>query len=196
MSGKSLRLTPLLLLGSATPAFAAEGGLLTPNAGLTFWTIVVFVIVLAVLWKVALPPILGAVEAREQQIRDLLAAAASDREEARSALEEQSRQLEETRSRVQELVAEGKEAGERVREEIVTEARRQADELLQRARRDVRGELDRAMEELRVETVQLAMAAAGKLIERNLDDEDNRRLVREYLSELDSSRGASVAAGV
>jgi F-type H+-transporting ATPase subunit b len=196
MSGKSLRLVPLLVFGSATPAFGAEAGLLSPNVGLTFWTIVTFLIVLVVLWKLALPPILGAVEAREQQIRELLAAAARDRQEAQDALDQQNRQLEETRTRIHELVAEGKTAGERARDEIIAAARAQAEEIGARARREVRQELGRALEELRSEAVEIALAAASKLVERNLDDEDNRRLVREYLADIDSTRPTAVAAGV
>lgn len=196
MSGTSLRLLPLLILGTATPAFAAEGGLLSPNAGLTFWTIVTFVIVLALLWKFALPPILGAVEAREQHIRDLAAEAARDRAAAQSALEEQTRELEATRARVQELVAEGRAAGERARDELIAEARLEAESILERTRRDVQQELDQAVEELRRSAVELAIGAASKLIERNLDEEDNRRLVHGYLSELEAAHSTPVAAGV
>lgn len=196
MSGKFLRLIPLLALGTATPAFAAEGGLLAPNTGLTFWTIVVFVLVLAILWKTALPPILQAVEAREQQMRDLIAAAAADREAAQLALQQHNAQLEETRAKVQEMVAEGRVAGDRVREEIIAEARRQADDIVLRARRDVRQELDQALENLRVAAVDIAMVAASKLIDRNLDEEDNRRLVREYLADLEADSPTTAAAGV
>lgn len=197
MSRNSLRLLPLLLTGTATPAFAAEGGgLLAPSAGLTFWTIVTFVIVLVILWKAALPPILGAVEAREQEMRELLDAAARDRAAAEAALADQTQQLEQTRSRVQELVAEGRTAGERVRDEIIADARRQSDEMLERARRDVRLELDKAVGELRTTAVDLAIAAASKLVERNLDEEDNRRLVREYLAAVEAEDGSAVPAGV
>jgi F-type H+-transporting ATPase subunit b len=196
MSGKFLRLMPLLAFGTATPAFAAEGGLLQPNTGLTFWTIIVFVLVLAILWKTALPPILQAVEAREQQMRDMIAAAAADREAAQLALQQHNTQLEETRTKVQEMVAEGRVAGERVREEIISEARRQAEEIVVRARRDVRQELDQALEDLRVAAVDIAIVAASKLIDRNLDEEDNRRLVRDYLADLEADRTATATAGV
>jgi len=197
MSRNSLRLLPLLLTGTATPAFAAEGGgLLAPSAGLTFWTIVTFVIVLAILWKAALPPILGAVEAREREMRELLDAAARDRAAAEAALAEQTQQLEATRSRVQEMVAEGRTAGERVRDEIVADARRQADEILERARRDVRQELDKAVGEMRATAVDLAVSAASKLLERNLDAEDNRRLVRDYLAAVEAEQDTAVPAGV
>jgi F-type H+-transporting ATPase subunit b len=196
MSARALGFLIIAVLVMAAPASAQEGGLLTPSTGLMFWTIVTFLIVLIVLWKAALPPILGAVEAREQQIRDLIEAAAKDRQDAQVALEQQNKVLEDTRTRVQEMVAEGRTAGERVREDIIAEARRQSEELLARARRDVRQELNHALEELKVEAVEIAIAAASKLVERNLDQEDNRRLVREYLADLDASSPARVPAGV
>ena len=189
----SLRLCLLLLLASATPAFAQEGGLLDINEGLMVWTILIFLIVLGILYKAAFPHILGAVEAREARIRQLLEEAERDRTAAQAALAEQQAQLEATRSQVQEYVAEGRAAGERVRDEIISDARRQADDLLVRTRNDLRQEFERAVDELRVEAIDIALAAASKLVQRNLNEEDNRRLVREYLADLESP---SVAARV
>ena len=190
----TLRLALLLLAVTATPAVAAEGGLMDINTGLMVWTIIIFVLVLGILYKAAFPHILGAVEAREARIRQLIEETAADRESARIALEEQTRQLEETRAEVQEIVAEGRTAGERVREEMLAEGRRQAEEITARARRDARQELENAIEELRVEAVDIAIAAASKLIERNLDQDDNRRVVQNFLSEVerDESRHSSV----
>src|SRR5690606_38849875 len=93
MSARAFGLPVLAILATATPALAQEGGLLVPSSGLMFWTILTFVIVLVVLWKAALPPILRAVEAREQQIRDLIAEAQKDREEAKAVLERQQKEL-------------------------------------------------------------------------------------------------------
>lgn len=198
MIAKSLRLTPLILLLSASPALAAEegqGGLLTPEGGLMFWTLLVFGIVLAALYRFAYPYILGAVEAREQRIRDLLAAAARDREEAQALLEEQRREHEELRAQAQEIFAEARASGERTREELLAQARREQEELLARARRDVAAQIELAMDQVRRDAVELAIAAAEKLVQHNLDDEHNRRLVREFLGQAER-RAASVPAGV
>ena len=192
---RSLRLSALLSFLLASPAFAAEGGLLSVEPGLIIWTWIIFLIVLFVLYRAAYPKILGAVEAREQHIRELLAAAARDREEAQALLEQQRRQLEEVRARAQEMVAEGRAAGERVREEMLADARREQEEILVRARRDIRQEMERATDQLRAEAVELAIAAASKLMERNLDQEDNRRMVRDFLAQVDAQGGA-VPAGV
>lgn len=181
---RSLRLAALLLMLLASPAFAQEGGLLEVNEGLIIWTILIFLIVLFVLYKAAFPKILGAVEAREARIRELLEAAARDRQEAETLLAEQRRQTEEVRSRVQELLAEGRGAGERMRDDILAQARREQEDLLLRARRDIQGELDGALQKVREDAVELSIAAASKLIEKNLDADDNRRLVRDFLQRV------------
>jgi len=191
---KSLRLPLLLTLLTATPAFAAEGGLLDINTGLIIWTILVFLIVLAVLYKAAYPAILGAVEAREARIRELLAAAERDRTEAQALLEEQRRERDATRAQVQEMLAEGRTAGERMREQLMSDARREQQELLARTQRDIRQEMERSVAELRVQAVDIAIAAASKVVHRNLDDRDNRRLVTEYLEQVDP-RGSSAPVG-
>jgi F-type H+-transporting ATPase subunit b len=196
MIRKPLLLTPALLALAASPAFAAEGGLLDPHTGLIFWQIVVFIVVLAVLAKFAYPPILGAVEAREERIRELLAAAARDRDEAQTLLEEQKQEMETVRGRAQEVVAEARTAGERMREELLTQARREQEEMMLRTRRDMELQVQRALEQIRAEAVDLAIAAASKLVERNMDEEDNRRLVREFLADVEQQRGAGVPAGV
>jgi F-type H+-transporting ATPase subunit b len=194
---RSLRLTAILSLFVASPAFAQEekGGLLSIDTGLMVWTVLIFLIALFVLYKAAYPHILGAVEAREQRIRELLAAAKENREEANALLGEQRKQMDEVRLRAQEALAEGRAAGERLREEILAQARRDQTELLERTRRDVSREMERALAELRTEAVEIAIAAASKLLERNLDAEDNRRLVREYLAKVDLGDDAAATVG-
>jgi F-type H+-transporting ATPase subunit b len=194
---RSLRLTAILSLLVASPAFAQEekGGLLSIDTGLMVWTVGIFLLVLFFLYKFAYPHILGAVEAREQRIRELLAAAKENREEANALLQEQRRQMDEVRQRAQEALAEGRAAGERLRDEILAQARREQAELLERTRMDVGREMERALAELRAEAVEIAIAAAGKLLDRNLDAEDNRRLVREYLEQVDLGVPAAEPVG-
>ena len=181
----SLPLAMLLLAALATPAAAQEGGLLDINAGLMFWTVVIFLLVLFALYRFAFPHILGAVEAREARIAELLSAAQRDRDEAQSLLETQRTQQEELRAQIQEMLAEGRTAGERMREDIVAEARREQQALLERARRDIDQQADQAIADLKAQAVELSIAAASRLIEKNLDQEENRRLVRDYLERLE-----------
>ena len=182
----TLLTAPMLLL-SATPALAAEVegkvNLLDPNVGLMFWTVMIFVVLLFVLWKFAFPAILGAVEERERALAAALAEAKRDREEAAALLAEHRAQLEAGRAEAQRFVAEGRAIGEKMRTEMLEEARRDQQELLERARREIEAEKERAIHEMRLEAVDLAIAGASKVIEKNLDETANRRLVEQFLAE-------------
>ncbi len=65
-----------------------------------------------------------------------------------------------------------------------------------RTRRDMALQVERAMDQVRLEAVDLAIAAASKLVERNMDEEDNRRMVREFLARVEQQGGVGVPAGV
>lgn len=179
-----------LILASAAPLIAQEehggggGGLLSINGGLSFWTILIFLIVFAILSKAAFPKILGAVEAREKHLEELAAAAERDRAEAAALVEEHRRLVEDTRGRVQEALAEARNTAETMRKELMDEARREHDEQLARGRAELAHERAGMLEQVRRDAVEVAMHAAERLVRRNLDAADNRRLVEEYLSQL------------
>ncbi|HSU16469.1 F0F1 ATP synthase subunit B [Longimicrobium sp.] len=187
---------PALLLLTATPALAqGEQGPLDVNVGLMIWTVLIFVVVLAALAKFAWPNILGAVEKREQHIRDLIAQADRDRAEAAALADEQRRLVEETRARVHEALNESRSTAEHMRAEILEQARREHDELLARARADISAERATMEAAVRADAVDVAIAAAEKLVQRSLNGDDNRRLVQGYLAALDGQATAARAAG-
>jgi F-type H+-transporting ATPase subunit b len=99
-------------------------------------------------------------------------------------LAEQRQQIEAARAEAQRFIVEGRQAGEKMRADMLEQTRQQQQELLDRARRDIDAEKDRAIAELRREAVDLAIAGAGKVIEKNLDDQSNRRLVEGFLASL------------
>ena len=138
----------------------------------------VFVLLLVILAKTAWPAILKAVEEREKKIQAQLDDAAKANAEAQRVLAVYQQQLAAAREEAQAIVAAGRQAGERLREELVAKGRAEQEELLVRARREIGLEKDKALVELRREAVELSIAAASKVIERNLDNEADRRLVR------------------
>ena len=190
-------MSAMLVLGASTPAslFAqgggeGGGGLYDINTGLSFWTLVVFAILVFLLGKYAWGPILGAVEAREKGIQSALDEAASRNQEAARMLAEHKEQLADARRQASELIAEGKAAGESVRKDIEEKARAEAQSIVERARQDIERERDAALETLRRESVDLALAAASRLMQENLDQPKDRALVERYLSSLGAGEGA------
>jgi F-type H+-transporting ATPase subunit b len=182
------------LLAVLTPAtaFAAEGGadLLSPNYGLMVWTLIIFVILLLVLSKFAFKPILAAVEAREEALSAAIEGAKRDREEAARVLAEHRQQLEGARAEAQRLIAEGRTAADRVRADLMEQARAEQQEIVARARRDIESERDRAIADLRREAVDLSIAGASKVIEKNLDSAGNRQLVESFLASIKPAKAS------
>ena len=158
------------------------------NLGLSVWTTLVFLSLLGILWKFAWGPMLAAVQAREDGIQDTLDQAANERGEAAKLLAEHREQMADARRQAQQMIAEGKEAGERVRQGIEEKARSEGDAMIERARESIGREKDAALDELRKESVDLALAAAAKLIQTSLDEKKDRELVMGYIDELSSGR--------
>jgi F-type H+-transporting ATPase subunit b len=179
----------LLLAATATPLLAAEGeapkgGLLSPQGGLMFWTLVVFGVLFFVLSKFAFKPILAAVESREAELRELMDQAKADRQEAAVILAEQKQSLNAARVDAQRMIADGRTMAEKMRADLLEHTRTQQADMLERAKRDIEAEKVGAIAELRREAVDLAIAGASKVIEKNLDDASNRKLVEGYLSSI------------
>ena len=167
-----------------------EGGL-TPfsiNPGLILWTLIVFIVLLALLWKFGWPAILKSVEERERRIQKQLDEAEKARAEAAQLLEQQRRAIEKARNESQEILAKAKVVATKEREALLAKTREEQDQMLERARREIDAEKEKAILELRKEAVDLAIAAASKLLEQKLDSEADRRLVLDYLASLEQQR--------
>ena len=190
---RRLPLALTLLATAASPAAAQGSALMTPNPGLMVWTLVIFVALFLVLKRFAFPPILAAVEARERALEEAIEGAKRDREEAARILAQHRAELEGARAEAQRFIAEGRAAAEKMRTDMLAQTRVQQQELMDRALRDIEAERDRAIADLRREAIDLALAGASKVIERNLDDTSNRRLVETFLASLDTPSGADGA---
>ncbi|MFI5235495.1 MAG: F0F1 ATP synthase subunit B [Gemmatimonadales bacterium] len=188
---RSIWLTGTVTVAGAAPLAAEgapQGGLLTVDGGLMVWTLFVFALFFLILKKYAWPVVLGAVQAREKALEEQIAQAAKDRAEAARLLAEQQKLLGEARGQAGTLLADAKAAADRERQLGLEKARAEGDELLARARREIAAEKDRAVAELRREAVDLALAAAGKLIGQRLQAEQDRKIVQEYLTALEPGK--------
>lgn len=168
------------------PAMAQEdgGGMFSVNLGLSVWTTLVFLTLLGILWKFAWGPILEMVQAREDGIQGTLDQASHERDQAAKLLAEHRQQMADARRQSQLMIAEGKDVGERVRQDIEEKARAEGDAMIERARESIEREKDAALDELRKESVDLALAAAAKLVRETLDEEKDRELIMGFIDEL------------
>ena len=170
---------------------ANEGGWmekwLSFDPGLFMWTIVTFFIVLAILkWK-AWGPLIDALDKREEDIRNALSSAEKAKEEAGKVAEDYEEMIRKAQAEAQKIVAESKAVGEKVREEIKLTAEKEAGDILAKAQHQIQTEKEKAVQEIRSSVVEFSLQAATKVIEKNVDSEDNRRLIKETVAGIGKS---------
>ena len=145
-----------------------------------------FIILLGILFLFAYKPVLKALDARSERIRESLEAADRAREDAatsRTAIEEQ---VNEARRQGQQMLDQAREAADRYREEEMARAREDALSFVLRARDDIQRERDAAVAEVRANFGDLAITAAERVIRRSLDRQAHQELVTQVLEEGDS----------
>ena len=192
MTGKFVACS-LSVLAGAAPVLASEGAeaggggsaLITPHIGLIFWTLVTFLLLLFLLSKFAWGPIIKAMDAREDGIKSDLDNARKEREQAQHLLEEHRAMLTLARKERADAVEAGRRDAERLKAEILEDARKQREQLMKQAEEQIDAGLRQARAGLKGEAADLAIQAAGKLMGKNLDDATQRRLVEDYLADLE-----------
>ena len=152
--------------------------------GLMIWTAISFVILLILLWKVAYKPITGALQKREETIRNTLEEAKKNRESAEALVEKYEAQIAQARDEAQKILAEGKILGENVRKEIIQKAHEEANQIVNRAQEEIEFQKEKALTELKEKIADLTIMAASKVMGKTLDKKDHEQLLEEYISKV------------
>lgn len=154
------------------------------NPGLIIWTSVTFVALVIVLAKFAWKPMLSMINQREEQIRDALSQAEKARAEAAEMLRQNEQNMARAEAEYQKVIREGKALAEKIKEEIVTKARQQAEQELARANEEIQRNIEAAKQQLRDEVADLAIKAAEKILEENLDAQKQQKLIDKVIQQL------------
>jgi F-type H+-transporting ATPase subunit b len=150
--------------------------------------VVNFLLLLYLLNRFLFKPLLARMDERGEKIAKGLEdaeTAARDRELARA---EREAAVSEARREAAEMLARANKIAEDTRKEILDQARSEAEKVTARARDEIVAEKDRAMAEIRGQVADLALAAAGKLVRREMDGPTQRRLVEEVLAEVQPTK--------
>ena len=169
-----------------TPA-SSGSFLISPNVGLMIWTLLLFVISMAILARWVFPRISAALDRRQQAIEESIDTAERTREQADALLAEYRERLHEAREQAQEIIERARQAADARERESEAEAVARREQLMERTRREIESETRRAIAEIRNEVADLTVMATERVTRKILSDEDQRRLVEETLSELDFS---------
>jgi F-type H+-transporting ATPase subunit b len=188
---RSALLILLLMLITAPFAWGAESekiNIFDPaDIPLGIWTIVVFVILLAVLKKYAWGPILEGLQKREHNIASAVEEAQKARDESQRLRDQLQREVDHAQEKVRDILDEGRKHAQQTTDEMVAKARTEIQTERDRLRREIEMARDQALQELWKRTADLATMVSAKAIRRQLTPEDHRRLVDEALTELQSA---------
>jgi len=195
----------LVLLCIATPVLAAEGGgdgadKLNPvnakglnfQGDLTIWTAVVFLVVLAILYKGAWGPISEGLQKREGEIADQIAEAQRKNEEARQILADYERKLAAAQDEVRTLIEQGRRDAEKIGRQMLDKAREEAGIERQRAVQQIESATLAALKELADRSATLAVDLAGRIVGSQLKAADHSRLIEQAVSEFSHPRQVKV----
>jgi F-type H+-transporting ATPase subunit b len=159
-----------------------------PDPGLYVWTIITFLVLLFVFNKLAWQPLKGILQTREELIRKSLDDAHRAKQELERLHVESQKILTEARVQADKILSETRSDANRLRDELKQKAQTEAAGIVKNAERQIEMETARALQQIRTEAVDLSVALASKLLQRNLTKQDNERLIEETFREIEARK--------
>ena len=155
---------------------------LYPDTGLFFWSVITFLIVFVILrWK-AWGPLMQALDDREAQIKDSLNKAEKMIQEQESSAEENEALLAKAREEAKNIVGQAKEVGDKLKHKFEEDGRIKYEELVESASEQINAEKQKALSDIKNIVAEIALEASEKIIKRNLNSEDNKKIIDETVS--------------
>jgi F-type H+-transporting ATPase subunit b len=162
-----------------------DNPLVQPDPGLFIWTIVTFLVLLALLSRYAWKPLLTALEARQKTIDSALENAQKARTELDRVHQETAKVLAEARVEAGAILSRTRTDAERLREELRQKAVAEAAAVTKNAQQLIQGETARAVRQIRDEAANLSVAIASKLLRREVKASDNETLIQDAIKQLE-----------
>lgn len=160
--------------------------LVQPDPGLFVWTILTFLVLVALLARFAWRPLLQALERRQATIAQSLEDAQRARQELERLHRESAQIMAQARAEAESILARSRSDAEALREELKQKARTEAAAIVKNAERQIQLETARAVQQIRHEAVDLSVAIASKILRRQVTREDNEALIQEALKQVES----------
>ena len=172
--------------GSLSDCHQAESPLFPANNEI-IWGSLAFLVLLVAMWKWGVPAIKNMEKAREDRIRNDLEAAEKSRTEAEAEKQQYLSQIAGAKDEAGRIIEEARQAAEQVRADLIAKAEGDAQEIRNRAQADIANQRTQAMSQLRNDVAQLSIDLAGRIVERNLDNDTNRQLVDSFIDQVSRS---------
>jgi F-type H+-transporting ATPase subunit b len=148
---------------------------------------IVFLALLAILYKMAWAPILKGLQDREGKIKDDLESAERSARQASETLKEYQQQLAQAQVEARRVIDQARQDAERAAAQIKEQAQADLTAIRQRAEADIRSAKEKAVAELTAHVATLATQVAGRILQREVSADDHRRLIDDSLAKYGES---------
>ena len=155
--------------------------LVTPDAGLLFWMVVIFGLLFFLLWKFGFPVITSMVEKRNSTIEKSLKDAHEIEARMGQMVEEHARMLDEARKEQAQILREATDTRNKILATAKDEAREEAAKILAEARTEIEAEKEAALRDVRKEVAVLSVSIAEKILRKELSEDKEQR---EYIDRM------------
>ncbi|MDQ0257195.1 F-type H+-transporting ATPase subunit b [Evansella vedderi] len=143
-----------------------------------------FLVLMWLLKRYALGPVMDMMEKREKHVADQISSAEKNREEAEKYLAEQREAIQTARNEAKEIVERTKKLSEQQASEIIASAKKDAERIKETAIAEINQEKEQAISALREQVSTLSVLVATKVIEKELNEQEQEKLIRETLKEV------------
>jgi len=165
-----------------------DNPLVQPDPGLFIWTILTFLVLVALLARFAWRPLLQALERRQAAIAKSLEDAQLARQELERLNRESAQMMRQARVEAEAIVSRSRSDAEVLREELTQKSRAEAAVILKNAERQIQLETARAIQQIRSEAIDLSVAMASKILRRQVSKADHEGLIEETLKQVEARR--------
>jgi len=163
--------------------------LASPAIGTVFWTTLIFLLLLLLLWKFAWGPIMKAVKAREDMIHNALDSAEKAREEMKVLQADNEIVLRKAREERDKILRDARAAYERMMTEAKEKSQSESDAMVKRARELIEREKTTAVTEVKREVARMAIEVASRVVGETLkSDAEQQKLIERYIREIEANR--------
>jgi F-type H+-transporting ATPase subunit b len=158
--------------------------IINPMTSTVFWSIIVFIILIVVLWRFVLKPVNKMISKRQSEIRDNIDSAEKQREEAQKYIEEQKKLLEEAKTESRRIVEESKINAMTAGQEIEEKASEKSRLLLASTMQEIEAEKNKSVEAVKNQIVDIAVELSEKIVSKSLSAEEHEKIIEESLNDI------------
>jgi F-type H+-transporting ATPase subunit b len=145
---------------------------------------ITFAVLILVIVKFVWPPLLKAIETRQKEIADGLAAAQEGKSSLENAAKKSEATLNEAKQKASEIIGQAEKRASEIVEEAKSNAKSEGDRIIESARSEIEQEVNRAKEGLRAQVSVLAVSGAEKILRKEIDAKAHTVMLSKLAAEL------------